>query len=142
MQHFGKVKKQILNNFDVTEDTYICEINITDIIRYISKNRKYNQFSKYPKVTRDLSIVVDKNIEYDKIKNIVKKQAGNILENIELFDIYVFEKGLLEYNNKKSVSISMVFRDSKKTLEENIILLTLYFFTISNILRNPTKLFL
>lgn len=125
MQHFGKVKKQILNNFDVTEDTYICEINITDIIRYISKNRKYNQFSKYPKVTRDLSIVVDKNIEYDKIKNIVKKQAGNILENIELFDIYVFEKELLEYNNKKSVSISMVFRDSKKTLEENIIVDTM-----------------
>ena len=125
MQHFGKVKKQILNNFDVTEDTYICEINITDIIRYISKNRKYNQFSKYPKVTRDLSIVVDKNIEYDKIKNIVKKQAGNILENIELFDIYVFVKGLLEYNNKKSVSISMVFRDSKKTLEENIIVDTM-----------------
>ena len=125
MQHFGKVKKQILNNFDVTEDTYICEINITDIIRYISKNRKYNQFSKYPKVTRDLSIVVDKNIEYDKIRNIVKKQAGNILENIELFDIYVFEKELLEYNNKKSVSISMVFRDSKKTLEENIIVDTM-----------------
>ena len=105
MQHFGKVKKQILNNFDVTEDTYICEINITDIIRYISKNRKYNQFSKYPKVTRDLSIIVDKNIE--------------------LFDIYVFEKGLLEYNNKKSVSISMVFRDSKKTLEEQVIVDTM-----------------
>lgn len=125
MQHFGKVKKQILNNFDVTEDTYICEINITDIIIYISKNRKYNQFSKYPKVTRDLSIIVDKNIEYDKIRNIVKKQAGNILENIELFDIYVFEKGLLEYNNKKSVSISMVFRDSKKTLEEQVIVDTM-----------------
>ena len=125
MQHFGKVKKQILNNFDVTEDTYICEINITDIIRYISKNRKYNQFSKYPKVTRDLSIVVDKDLEYDKIRNIVKKQAGSILENIELFDIYVFDKGLLEYNNKKSVSISMVFRDSKITLEENIIVDTM-----------------
>ena len=125
MQHFGKVKKQILNNFDVTEDTYICEINITDIIRYISKNRKYNQFSKYPKVTRDLSIVVDKDLEYDKIRNIVKKQAGSILENIELFDIYVFEKELLEYNNKKSVSISIVFRDSKKTLEENIIVDTM-----------------
>ena len=90
-----------------------------------NKNRKYNQFSKYPKVTRDLSIVVDKNIEYDKIRNIVKKQAGNILENIELFDIYVFEKEVLEYNNKKSVSISMVFRDSKKTLEENIIVDTM-----------------
>ena len=125
MQHFGKVKKQILNNFDVTEDTYICEINITDILRYISKNRKYTQITKYPKVTRDLSIVVDKNLEYDKIRNIVKKQAGSILENVELFDIYVFDKGLLEYNHKKSVSISMVFRDSKKTLEEQVIVDTM-----------------
>ena len=121
----GKVKKQILNNFDVTEDTYICEINITDIIRYISKNKKYNPITKYPKVTRDLSIVVDKDLEYDRIRNIVKKQAGSILENIELFDIYVFDKGLLEYNQKKSVSISMVFRDSKKTLEEQVIVDTM-----------------
>jgi len=121
----GKVKKQILNNFDVTEDTYICEINITDIIRYMSKNKKYNPITKYPKVTRDLSIVVDKDLEYDRIRNIVKKQAGSILENIELFDIYVFDKGLLEYNYKKSVSISMVFRDSKKTLEEQVIVDTM-----------------
>lgn len=121
----GKVKKQILNNFDVTEDTYICEINITDIIRYMSKNKKYNPITKYPKVTRDLSIVVDKDLEYDRIRNIVKKQAGSILENIELFDIYVFDKGLLEYNHKKSVSISMVFRDSKKTLEEQVIVDTM-----------------
>ncbi|MBF0989820.1 MAG: phenylalanine--tRNA ligase subunit beta [Clostridiales bacterium] len=121
----GKVKKQILNNFDVTEDTYICEINITDIIRYISKNKKYNPITKYPKVTRDLSIIVDKDLEYDRIRNIVKKQAGSILENIELFDIYVFDKGLLEYNHKKSVSISMVFRDSKKTLEEQVIVDTM-----------------
>ena len=121
----GKVKKQILNNFDVTEDTYICEINITDILRYISKNRKYTQITKYPKVTRDLSIVVDKNLEYDKIRNIVKKQAGSILENVELFDIYVFDKILGEYKDKKSVSISMVFRDSKKTLEEQVIVDTM-----------------
>ena len=121
----GKVKKQILNNFDVTEDTYICEINITDIIRYISKNKKYNPITKYPKVTRDLSIVVDKNLEYDKIRNIVKKQAGSILENVELFDIYVFDKILGEYKDKKSVSISMVFRDSKKTLEEQVIVDTM-----------------
>lgn len=121
----GKVKKQILNNFDVTEDTYICEINITDILRYISKNRKYNPITKYPKVTRDLSIVVDKDLEYDKIRNIVKKQAGSILENVELFDIYVFDKILGEYKDKKSVSISMVFRDSKKTLEEQVIVDTM-----------------
>ena len=121
----GKVKKQILNNFDVTEDTYICEINITDIIRYISKNKKYNPITKYPKVTRDLSIVVDKDLEYDKIRNIVKKQAGSILENVELFDIYVFDKILGEYKDKKSVSISMVFRDSKKTLEEQVIVDTM-----------------
>ena len=72
-----------------------------------------------------MSIVVDKNIEYDTISNIVKKQAGAILESIELFDIYIFDKAIEEYKNKKSISISMVFRDSKKTLEENIIVETM-----------------
>lgn len=82
-----------------------------------------------------MSIVVDKNIEYDTISNIVKKQAGAILESIELFDIYIFDKALEEYKNKKSISISMVFRDSKKTLEENTITKTM-----DNILKGLEKI--
>ena len=82
-----------------------------------------------------MSIVVDKNIEYDTISNIVKKQAGVILESIELFDIYIFDKEIEEYKNKKSISISMVFRDSKKTLEENTITKTM-----DNILKGLEKI--
>ena len=82
-----------------------------------------------------MSIVVDKNIEYDTISNIVKKQAGAILESIELFDIYIFDKALEEYKDKKSISISMVFRDSKKTLEESIIIKTM-----DNILKGLEKI--
>ena len=82
-----------------------------------------------------MSIVVDKNIEYDTISNIVKKQAGTILESIELFDIYIFDKEIEEYKNKKSISISMVFRDSKKTLEENTITKTM-----DNILKGLEKI--
>ena len=82
-----------------------------------------------------MSIVVDKNIEYDTISNIVKKQAGAILESIELFDIYIFDKAMEEYKNKKSISISMVFRDSKKTLEENTITKTM-----DNILKGLEKI--
>ena len=82
-----------------------------------------------------MSIVVDKNIEYDTISNIVKKQAGAILESIELFDIYIFDKALEEYKDKKSISISMVFRDSKKTLEENTITKTM-----DNILKGLEKI--
>lgn len=82
-----------------------------------------------------MSIVVDKNIEYDTISNIVKKQAGAILESIELFDIYIFDKALEEYKDKKSISISMVFRDSKKTLEESIITKTM-----DNILKGLEKI--
>ena len=82
-----------------------------------------------------MSIVVDKNIEYDTISNIVKKQAGSILESIELFDIYIFDKEIEEYKDKKSISISMVFRDSKKTLEENTITKTM-----DNILKGLEKI--
>ena len=82
-----------------------------------------------------MSIVVDKNIEYDTISNIVKKQAGAILESIELFDIYIFDKEIEEYKNKKSISMSMVFRDSKKTLEENTITKTM-----DNILKGLEKI--
>ena len=57
------------------------------------------------------------------------------MESIELFDIYIFDKALEEYKNKKSISISMVFRDSKKTLEENTITKTM-----DNILKGLEKI--
>jgi len=62
-------------------------------------------------------------------------ERGAILESIELFDIYIFDKAMEEYKNKKSISISMVFRDSKKTLEENTITKTM-----DNILKGLEKI--
>lgn len=87
----------------------------------LKKKIGYERVSKYPAVLRDLAIVLDQDVLVgDMIKMIQKRHP--LIEHIDIFDVY-YGENLGE--GKKSVAMSIVFRDKKKTLsdieiEENI----------------------
>ena len=72
--------------------------------------------SKYPSVTRDLSLLVDKSVKYLDIENSVKKLSSKLLKDIILFDVYEGDK---IKKNKKSLAISFVFRNNESTLKDS-----------------------
>lgn len=76
---------------------------------------KYKDISKFPSIKKDIALVVDKNIEAEKIVNAAKKAAGNKLEDIEVFDVYE-GKGIEE--GKKSLAFSLNFTSFDKTLTD------------------------
>ena len=86
----------------------------------ITKNatfdRKYEGIAKYPAVTRDLSMVVPKNIMAGQIEAMIEQRGGKLLESYQLFDIYEGEQIQEGY---KSMAYSIVFRAKDRTLEEN-----------------------
>lgn len=109
---FGMISPKIAKNYDIKEDVYMLELNLEKAKKYASKKQKLVETSKYPEVTRELSIVVADNIEYKDIEEEIRK-AGKKISSIQLFDIYK-----AEYIEGKSITVSIVFRDNKKTLEE------------------------
>lgn len=76
----------------------------------------YKAIPKYPASNRDLSLVLSKDIMAADVERTIKQNAGDILENIELFDIYEGE-GIGE--NNRSLAYSLIFRADDRTLADD-----------------------
>lgn len=111
----GEIHPQVLENYNIERRVYLAEINITKIVRYSKSNKKYTEVPKFPAVERDISIIVDEEVQVGEIEKIIIKKAKKILEKINLFDIYRNEK---IGSNKKSITYSLIFRDKNKTLTD------------------------
>lgn len=112
---FGEVHPDVLEAMDIKrERAYVADIDLARAEKYIKSAVKYERIVKYPEVTRDLAIVMDKDIL---VGNMVEdlKRVSPLIEKIEIFDIYEGEKIDAD---KKSVAISIILRNKVKTLEE------------------------
>ena len=76
---------------------------------------KYKEISKYPEISKDLAIVVDKNISADEIAKLIKKAAGALLTKTEIFDVY---EGVNIPKNKRSIAYSLSFGTMDRTLTD------------------------
>ena len=106
------------------EPVFVMEINIDKLLSKKVGKMKFKEISKYPTVKKDLSILVNKEISSQEIAKVIKKAAGSLLTNVEVFDLYT-GKNILE--NKKSIAYSLEFGSNDRTLTDE---------EINNILEN------
>lgn len=119
---FGEIHPTLAEQMEIKrERVYLAELNITAMKKYQKRKKSHQKISKYPAVLRDLAVVLDKDILVgDMIQNIERKYP--LIEKADIFDVYY---GTNLGENKKSVAISIVFRDKNRTLvdkeiDENI----------------------
>ena len=97
------------------EDVFVIEINLDKLLAKRVGKLKYKEISKFPNVKKDVAFVMDKNKTSKEIETVIKKAAGNLLTNIEVFDVYTGENVA---ENEKSIAYSLTFNDDKKTLTD------------------------
>ncbi len=97
------------------EDVFILEIDLDKLLAKKVGKMKYKEISKFPNIKKDLAVVVDKKVTSQEIGINIKKFAGSLLENYEVFDVYTGE-GVAE--NKKSVAFSLTFGKQDRTLTD------------------------
>jgi phenylalanyl-tRNA synthetase beta chain len=116
---FGKFDKKLCKAFGVKSDVYAADFN-WDLILELSghKKTKYQEVSKFPEVRRDLSLLIDKSVSFDKLQKIAKQADSKILKSVSLFDVYEGEK-LPE--GKKSYALSFVMADKTRTLTDKYV---------------------
>ena len=112
----GEANPLLTRNYDITQRVLLAEINIDKLTKYARKSQKYVQITKFPAVERDISMVLNEEIEVGEIEKIIQKKAKKLLEETQLFDVYRSEK-LGE--NKKSVAYSLKFRVPDRTLTDD-----------------------
>ena len=104
-----------MENYDIKARAYVAVLDMPSINPFTSFDVKYEGIAKYPSISRDISMVVPKNVPVAEIEKIIEKNSGKLLESYELFDIYEGEQIEAGY---KSVAYNIVFRDKTRTLED------------------------
>ncbi|MEE0203258.1 phenylalanine--tRNA ligase subunit beta [Faecalicatena contorta] len=114
--YLGEVHPDVADHYGIGERAYVAVIDMPEILEYATFDRKYNGIAKYPAVTRDISMVVPKNILAGQIEEVIETKGGSYLERYALFDLY---EGAQIKPGFKSIAYSIVFRAKDKTLEES-----------------------
>lgn len=114
--YLGEVHPEVLDNYNIGTKAYVAVLDMPEVIPFTTFDRKYSGIAKFPAVSRDISMVVPKNILVGEIEYLIEQRGGKILESYELFDIY---EGSQIKEGFKSVAYSITFRALDRTLEES-----------------------
>ena len=113
--YLGEVHPEVLDNYDIGTKAYVAVLDMPEIIPFATFDRKYEGIAKYPAVTRDISMVVPREILVGQIEAVIAQRGGKILESYSLFDIY---EGSQIQAGFKSVAYTLTFRAIDRTLED------------------------
>ena len=114
--YIGEVHPAVADNYGIGERTYVAVLDMKNIVSFATYDRKFEGIARFPAVTRDLSMVVPKQILAGQIEEMIAQRGGKHLESYHLFDLY---EGAQIEKGYKSMAYSITFRAKDKTLEES-----------------------
>ena len=112
----GEIDPQVRETFDLTQPAYILELDLDQIYSIIPQTKSSKPIPKFPAIYRDITIIVDRNIETQTVLETVGKMREPLVESLHLFDVF---EGKPIAAGKKSVSFRVTYRSSDKTLEDD-----------------------
>ena len=114
--YIGEVHPAVADNYGIGERAYVAVLDMKNVVSFATYDRKFEGIARFPSVTRDLSMVVPKQILAGQIEEMIAQRGGKHLESYHLFDLY---EGAQIEKGYKSMAYSITFRAKDKTLEES-----------------------
>nr|MCR5161025.1 phenylalanine--tRNA ligase subunit beta [Lachnospiraceae bacterium] len=111
--YIGEVHPAVMDNYGLSEKTYVAVLDMPLITEKAGFDRKYVGIARFPAVTRDISMLVPKNILAGTVEDMIRQRGGKMLESCSLFDLY---EGVQVKPGHKSMAYSLSFRSPDKTL--------------------------
>lgn len=113
--YLGEIHPAVASTYGIGERAYVAVLDMPEVEKFVTFDRKYEGIARFPAVTRDLSMVMPKEILVGQVEEVFDKKGGAYLESYKLFDLY---EGAQIGKGFKSVAYSISFRAKDKTLEE------------------------
>lgn len=115
----GIVNNAICNTFSIDAPVYFAELRWKQLLRAIKgQHVTYSEISKYPSVSRDLALLIDKAVTFEQIERIAYQTEKKLLKSVRLFDVY---EGKNLPAGKKSYAVNFRLQDDQKTMSEKAI---------------------
>ena len=112
----GLVRKSLAVACGVEQEVFFAELNWTLLMKKTQKNAvSFKEISKYPAVSRDLALLLDKSVEFAEVERVAFASEKKLLKSVRLFDVYEGEH--LEAG-KKSYAVNFILQDESKTMSD------------------------
>ncbi len=112
--YLGALHPQLVDKLGLSGKIFLFEMNLAEFNPAVLP--KFATLSKYPAIRRDIAIVVEQGIAAQEVIQSMRQKAGNLLKNIELFDMY---QGEHIEQGKKSLAFALTLQDDAKTLVDS-----------------------
>lgn len=111
----GEVSEKICNDMKIKSSIILFELNADKLIELASGQNQYEKISRFPTAVKDLSVLVPKEVKYEEVLRKAENAAGDLLVDVDLFDIYQGE-GIP--NEKKNLGLRFFLQSEEKTLSK------------------------
>lgn len=109
----GALHPELEQSLGLKGPVYLAELELPALQN--GKLAKFEESSKFPEVRRDLAIIVDVSVAWSTIDEIVRNNAGELLADLRLFDVYQGE-GI--DSNCKSIAMGLTWQHRSRTLTD------------------------
>jgi len=115
----GLLNRNITAQLEIVQDVFYAEVDFERLLYTSKTGLNIEEISKFPEVRRDLSLVLDKSVTFEQVKEVIQdREFARVLKDINVFDYYVGEK--IE-KDKKAYALSFILQDKSKTLTDKVI---------------------
>ncbi|RLD24939.1 MAG: phenylalanine--tRNA ligase subunit beta [Bacteroidetes bacterium] len=118
MCEYGKVNQAVAKKLGVKQEIFYADFNWDLFLSQTNDNIVVERASRFPEVRRDLSLVIDINVQFKDILDITRKAERKLIKKVDVFDLY---EGENLGKDKKSYSIKFILEDKEKTLTDKVI---------------------
>jgi phenylalanyl-tRNA synthetase beta chain len=117
MARLGIVSDALLKRAGIETAVLYAEIDARILFKE-QKTPEHKPYSRFPRVVRDLALVVPDEVKYHDIKNVIRQTEKHLLKSVNLFDVY---KGAQVQEGHKSYAIRLEFENYGQTLEDKAV---------------------
>jgi phenylalanyl-tRNA synthetase beta chain len=111
----GEVHPQVLSHYEIHGKGYLFEMDFSKMVQAAGEEKRFQALPKFPAVYRDLSVVVDKALESERVMETIRTLRQPFVEEVNLFDIY---EGPPIPEGKRGMSYRIRYQANDRTLTD------------------------
>ena len=109
----GEISPKILDDLKIKGKIYVFDIDFEKLSKSASEEHEYRPISRFPAAVRDIAVLVPRLVRVEEVLNKIEEAGGNLIRDIDLFDIYEGEE-LPE--DKKNLAFHIIYQSENRTL--------------------------
>jgi phenylalanyl-tRNA synthetase beta chain len=117
--YYGELHPNLVERYEMSGRVLVFELNLQPLSdQFRRTTAQFKPYSMFPAIRRDMALLVPENVTAEQIEKIIRREGGNLLEDVEIFDYY---RGKQVKEGFVSVAFRLTFRSAEGTLKEEAV---------------------